>query len=275
MLESHETQKQIMLEVKSFSCPAYGKFCSDLQRQVTVRLEAELQNWRACFTSYVAVQRAYVEALEGWLSKFFIPDIEYYSRSRSSAPSYNRVGAPPLLIICHDWSNTTKKLPDRAVSLAMKGFIKATRVLWAKQGEELQQKRKVDGLAKELDRRVLDFQKAENKVLESKLSDKPEPDVRDRVEYLSGRKDLLDIFRKKLDVEKAKHQECMQETQRVTLNGFRNGLTSVFETLADFSKDCLKLYNELLMQNEKGKAAIETDGKPSWIESSQVEVDNR
>lgn len=276
MLASHETQKQIMSEVNSFSCPTYGKFCTDSQRQVTVRLEAELQHWRSCFTSYVAAQRAYVEALDGWLSKFFIPDIEYYSRSRSSAPPYNRLGAPPLLIICHDWSNSAMKLPDKSVSFAMKGFIKAMRVLWVKQGEEQQQKRKVDSLAKELDRRVLAFQKAENKVLETKLSDvKPEPDVRDRMEYLAGRKELLNMFRKKLDVEKAKHQECMQETQRVMLDGFRIGLTGVFEALTEFSKDCSKVYEELLAHNEKTKAAIEMEGRPSCIEGSQVDVDNR
>ncbi|XP_020262965.1 uncharacterized protein LOC109838940 [Asparagus officinalis] len=276
MLESHETQKQIMSEVKSFSCPAYGKFCSDSQRQVTVTLEGELKRWRSSFMAYVAAQREYVEALDGWLSKFFVPDVEYYSRCRSSSPSYNRLETPPLVIMCHDWANSTKKLPDKAVALAMKGFIKDIRVLWVRQGEEQQQKRKVDSLARELDKRVLAFQKAESKVLESKLSDlKPEPDVRDRMEYLTGRKELLDLFRKKLDAEKLKHHECVKETQRVTLDGFRGDLTRVFESLTEFSKDCLKLYDELLKNNDKTKEAIEMEGKPSCIGGSQVEVDNR
>ncbi|KAJ6827892.1 uncharacterized protein M6B38_365930 [Iris pallida] len=275
MLESHETQKEIMLEVRNYRCSAYGKFCSDSQRQVTVRLEAELRNWRTCFMSYVEAMRAYIDALDGWLSKFFVPDIEYYSRHRSSVPLHSTVGAPPLLVICHKWSDSLKKLPDKPVSYAMKGFIRNIRLLWLKQGEEQQQKRKVDSLAKELDRRVLAFQKTENKVLESKLCDfNPEPDVREKVDYLAGRRDLLDMFRKKLDIEKAKHHNSMQETQRVRLDGFKEGFVGIFESLTEFSKDCVKLYNELLVHNEKA-LADEAEKNPSFIVGSQVEEGNR
>ncbi|XP_026665012.1 protein ROLLING AND ERECT LEAF 2-like [Phoenix dactylifera] len=277
MLESHETQKQIMFEVNSFTCPAYGKFCNNAQRHATLKLEAELRNWRTCLVDYIAAQKAYVEALDGWLSKFIMPDVEFYSQARSSLPPY-RPGAPPLIMICHNWSTTLGKLPDKEVSCAMRRFIKSLKVLWAKQGEEQQQKRKVDTLAKELDRRILAFQRAENKVLESKLLEhKPELDVRQRVEYLSERKELLVTFRKKLESEKAKHHDCMQDTHEITLNGFKIGLAGIFESLTDFSKDSLKLYNELLMQNDKAKVAYEMTEKPSCIggSHSRMELDNR
>ncbi|KAG1361008.1 nitrate regulatory gene2 protein [Cocos nucifera] len=277
MLESHETQKQIMFEVNSFKCPAYGKFCNDAQHHATLRLVAELRNWRTCFVGYIAAQRAYVEALDGWLSKFIIPDVEFYSQARSSLPPY-RPGVPPLITICHNWLAILGKLPDKEVSCAMRRFIKSVRVLWAKQGEEQQQKRKVDTLAKELDCRILAFQRAENKVLESKLLEhKPELDVRQRVEYLSERKELLVTFRKKLESEKAKHHDCMQDTHEITLNGFKIGLAGLFESLTEFSRDSLKLYNELLMHNEKAKVAYEMTEKPSCIEGSHshMELDNR
>ncbi|KAK9286905.1 hypothetical protein L1049_015312 [Liquidambar formosana] len=170
MLESHETQNQILSEVKSFTCPSYGKFCNESHRLATLQLEAELQNWRACFTEYIAAQKAYVEALYGWLSKLVAPDVESHSRSRSSAPPY-RVNGPPLLVICHDWLASMEKLPDESVAFALKSFSKDLRALFVQQGEEQQQKRKVDSLAKELDRRVLTFQKAENRILESKISE--------------------------------------------------------------------------------------------------------
>lgn len=273
MLNSHERQKQIMASVGTFTCPSYGRYCSDSQRQVTKKLEEQLENWRACFKNYVAAQRSYVEALDGWLSKFFVPNIKYYTRTRSSVPSY-REGSSPLLSILREWLSSFRKFPDRAVSISMKGFINDMRSLYAKQGEEQQQKRKVDGLAKEFDQRIKTLQKAESRILEFKLSDlKPEPEVRDRVEFLAGRKELVDMSRQKLEAEKAKHQNCMQGTTQATLNGFKLGLGRVFESLTEFSRDSLNLYAELLMQVERTKVADSIImEKRSCIEDSKVEV---
>ncbi|KAG9442796.1 hypothetical protein H6P81_018650 [Aristolochia fimbriata] len=269
MLESHETQKLIMNEVKSFTSSTYGRFCGDPHRHATLQLETEIQNWRACFTAYIGAQRAYVESLGGWLSKFLVPEVEFYSRDKSSLHPY-RVGAPPLVVICHDWLNALEKVPDTSVAYTMKSFSRDVRALWAQQGEEQQQKRKVDNLAKELDRRVITFQRTEKRILESKISENTEPDVRQRVEYLAGRKDLLDMFRNRLDLEKAKHHDCMQETQRIILNGFQTGFTSIFESLSDFSKASVNMYNELVLYGEKTRA---TDEKPSCIEGSQKQVE--
>ncbi|KAL6346755.1 hypothetical protein AAG906_002871 [Vitis piasezkii] len=260
MLESHQTQNQILFEVKSFTCPSYGKFCNESHRLATLQLEAELLNWRACFGT-----------LHGWLSKFVVPEVEFCSRGRRSAPPC-RANGPPLLITCHDWLSSLQKLPDETVSRAMKSFGKDIKALWAHQGEEQQQKRKVDGLAKELDRRILAFQKAENRVLEFKLSEqKPEPDGQHQDEHLTEKRDLLDMFRRKLDVEKEKHHNCMQETQRVTLNGIQTGFSSVFESLTEFCKASLKMYNDLVNYSENAEKA----GNPSYIEGgSQVEEED-
>ncbi|XP_021286815.1 uncharacterized protein LOC110418417 [Herrania umbratica] len=267
MLESHETQNKILLEVKSFACPTYGKFCNDSHRLATLQLEAELQNWRACFKEYVAAQRAYIEALHGWLTKFLVPEVEFYSRGRSSAAPYGANG-PPLLVIFYHWLSSMEELPDKAVTFSLKCFSKDVRALWAQQGEEQQQKRKVDGMAKELDRRTMAFQKAETRFLESKLTDhKSEPEMEQRNEYLTEKKDQLDMFGKRLDVEREKHHKHMQETQRIILNGFQTGFSAVFESLIGFSSASLKMYNDLITRSENA----EKDGNLSYIEGSQVE----
>lgn len=272
MLESHETQNKILLEAKSFACPAYGKFCNDSHRLATLQLEAELQNWRACFTEYVVAQKAYVEALHGWLIKFLVPEVEFYSRGRTSAVQCRTVG-PPLLIICHDWLSSIENLPNKAVSFALKSFSKDVRDLWVQQGEEQQQKRKVDSLAKELDRRTLAFQKAETRFLESKLIEfKSEPDAenwnaKNRNDHFTEKKDQLDMFRKKLDIEKKKHLNYMQETQRITLNGFQTGFSTVFESLTEFSKASMKMYDDLVNYSENA-GKVENQ---SYIEGFQVE----
>ncbi|XP_006367871.1 uncharacterized protein [Solanum tuberosum] len=269
MLESHEIQNKIIFDVKSFTCPTYGKFCNDSHRLATVQLDVELQNWRARFQDYIAAQKAYVEALHGWLSKFAVPEVEFYSKSRSSTPAC-RANGPPLLMICHDWLSAMNKLPDRAVSVALKGCGKDVRALWVQQGEEQQQKRKVDSMSKELDRKTLAFQKVENKLYEFKLTDRSsEIEIDHRAEYLKERKDLLDNFRKRVDLEKEEHQKCMQETQRITLNGFQTGFCRVFESITEFSSAALKMYNELLSSGEMA----EKIGNPPSIECSQAGED--
>ncbi|KAG6711988.1 hypothetical protein I3842_05G083000 [Carya illinoinensis] len=269
MLESHETQNKILFEVRCFTCPTFGKFCNDTHRLATLQLEAELHNWRACLVEYVTAQKRYVEALHGWLAKFVVPEVEFYSRGRNSAAPY-RVDGPPLLVICRDWLASINKLPDKAVAFALKSFAKDVKALWVQQGEEQQQKRKVDSLAKDLDRRIMAFEKTESRFLESKFTDlKLETEEENRDEYLTDKKDQLDSWRRKLDVEKEKHHSCMQDTQRITLNGFQTGFSTVFESLMEFSKASQKMYNDLVTCSENTEKA----GNLSYIEGSMVEDD--
>ncbi|XP_057769217.1 protein ALTERED PHOSPHATE STARVATION RESPONSE 1-like [Salvia miltiorrhiza] len=261
MLESHEIQSKIIFEVTTFSSPSYGKFCNETHRLATLQLEAELRNWRSCFTEYVSAQKRYVEALFGWLSKFVAPEVEFYSRGRASAPPC-RLNGPPLLVLCHDWVESMNNLPEKAVSIAIRSCSKDVRVLWLQQGEELLQKRKVDSLSKELDRKTSAFRKAENRMLELRLSD-------EETGPLVEGKDALESLRRRADLEKEKHRSCMLETERMTLSGFKSGFVRVFETMTEFSRAALEMYNELMEVEKKG----ERFGKQSCIESS-TEVEN-
>ncbi|KAG8050392.1 hypothetical protein GUJ93_ZPchr0009g1659 [Zizania palustris] len=262
MVDSHETQRQIMFEVNSFTCPAYGKFCNDAQRHATLKLEAELRNWRSCFMIYVSAQKAYVEALDGWLSKFILTDTIRYSRGLSSITP-DRASAPPLVVICHDWYTTLLKFQNKRVAFTMRNFIRSVRVLWLKQGEEQQQKRKVDSLAKEMDKKITAYKRAENKVIETKLLEhRPEHDAKQRMEHLSEKKEMLNALRKRVESEKAKHHACMRDTHNVTLNGFKIGLASVFESLTEFSKDSVKLYEDILTNAEPKDSEKATEKRP-------------
>ncbi|XP_062081558.1 protein ALTERED PHOSPHATE STARVATION RESPONSE 1-like [Humulus lupulus] len=269
LLESHETQNKILIEVKKFTCPAFGKFSNESHWMATVQLQAELHNWRACFVEYVAAQKAYVEALHGWLTKFIVPEVEFYSRSKGSAVSC-RVNGPPLLMICHDWLASIEKLPEKSVAFALRSFTKDVKALLVQQGQEQLQKRKVDSLAKELDRRVLAFQKTEGRFLESKFIEHKESDAENPNEYLNEKKDQLDMLRRRLDVEKEKHHNLMLETQRITLNGFQTGFCTVFESLIEFSKASQNMYNDLVTDSENSEKA----GNMSYIEDTRVEQNN-
>ncbi|XP_078448241.1 protein ALTERED PHOSPHATE STARVATION RESPONSE 1-like [Wolffia australiana] len=231
MVEAHESQNRIMVQVKAFTSPAYGKFSTHLHRNATVQLLAEVQSWRACFQCYLVAQREYVEAVHGWLAKFLGPELGL---------------APGLVVLCRDWLAAVQRLPEAQVGDAMKSLARDLRALCRKQEEEQNQKRRVDAQAKELDKTEVSLQRAENRILEPKLSEaKAETDVWHRVEGLAEKKERIQAARDRLEAEKWKHRECMQATQRAALDGLRTGLANVFHSLADFSRDSLELYSSL------------------------------
>lgn len=171
-----------------------------------------------------------------------------------------------MLVICNDWLTSMDKLPDKAVTFAMKSFAKDVRALWVHQGEEQQQKRKVDSLAKQLDRRAQAFQKVESRFLEYKPTEEKESESEHGNEYFADKVDQLDRLRRKLDAEKEKHHKCMQETQRTTLNGFQSGFSTIFESLTEFSTASQKMYNDLVVCSENDEKA----GNRSYIEDSKA-----
>ncbi|CAN0845794.1 Protein ALTERED PHOSPHATE STARVATION RESPONSE 1 [Linum grandiflorum] len=275
MLECHETQNKILLQVKSFACPSAGKFCNDSHRLATLQLEAELLNWRMCFTDYVTASKAYVASLHCWLTKFLVPEVEFYSNARnrslnssSSVPCLSQAG-PPLLLICKNWLSAMDKLPETQVCYALKSFAKDVRALWVQQGQEQKQKRKVESLAKELDRRTLSFQKTETRLLETKLIEYNNhinkvgmEESENPFEQLAERKDELDLLQMKLEMERTKHHNHMQETSRITLSGFQTGFLSVFESLIEFSKGSMNMYNDIVVGNNQSSSG-KLESQPS------------
>lgn len=244
MLETHELQKKIMREIRSFSCPDHEKFCNDSHHLATLQLEAAIQNWYSCFSEYVSAQKAYVKSLHGWLSKFIDAETEYYYKGRSSLPPI-RFNGPTLMVICQSWLTSLERLPEKALKNAMKSLAKDIQALCVQQGEEQQQKRKVDGLTKEMNRKIHAFKRAEDKAL-IMPNHIAHSNLKDQVESFNEKKNQLDLFNKRIEMEKERYMSSVQETKRVMVKGFHMGFSSVFESLADFSRASVKVYADLV-----------------------------
>ncbi|KAK6946462.1 protein of unknown function DUF632 [Dillenia turbinata] len=143
MLESHKTQKKTLDNVTSFSFFDHQKSYNESQRMAALKVEAEFQNWHKCFDKYIAAQKAFVEVLHGWLSKFTTLDMDFNFNSQAKADS------PPLLKICSHWLLFMKRLPQDEVAFAMKTFEQHIRT-WIHQGEELVDSKKDKHLLDEL-----------------------------------------------------------------------------------------------------------------------------
>ncbi|KAJ0753483.1 hypothetical protein HanPI659440_Chr09g0336331 [Helianthus annuus] len=225
MMESHKAQSRIMFEVKSFPC---ADPTNDKSRHLaTLQLEAEIQNWQVCFSGYISSLEAYVEALTHWAY-----------RTTAGDPDVNTT--PLVFAICRDWSTVIKNLPDQAVTFAMKRFAKDLRTLWAHQETEHQQKRKVDRLVAESAKRVAGLEREERNVVNYKSMN-----VKNKVDVLVEKKAQLDVFTNMVEIEKAKHKACVEETRRIVLVGFQTGFSSVFDSLTEFSKVCVRKYNDV------------------------------
>ncbi|KAJ4962473.1 hypothetical protein NE237_022412 [Protea cynaroides] len=112
MTECHRTQKQTIDEAKLLLAGTPLKLAEQKHNEISptashrlagsaVNLETELRNWKACFESWIAAQRSYVNALTGWLLRGVrsASDISKlpFSPRRSG-------GTPPIFGICIQWS---------------------------------------------------------------------------------------------------------------------------------------------------------------------------
>ncbi|CAA3016903.1 Hypothetical predicted protein [Olea europaea subsp. europaea] len=120
MLECHHSQYMtisLAYILKSFS----GAPCRETQKQIMNQLQGEVEYFRLSFTDWINRYTSYVEALNSWLQNCILQPRERYKGRRAFSP--RRVLAPPIIVLCRDWSAGIKSLPAREVSNAIKAFL--------------------------------------------------------------------------------------------------------------------------------------------------------
>ncbi|XP_039028049.1 protein ROLLING AND ERECT LEAF 2-like [Hibiscus syriacus] len=103
MAECHQAQKRTLDEAKLLLAGAPSKLEAKRQSSLSAaaNLEAELRNWRACFETWIASQRSYLQALSGWLLRCLRSDPD-----TSKLPFSPRRSSWTLAIfgLCIQWS---------------------------------------------------------------------------------------------------------------------------------------------------------------------------
>ncbi|CAI9777635.1 unnamed protein product [Fraxinus pennsylvanica] len=120
MLECHHSQYMtisLAYHVKSFTGAPRG----ETQKQIMNQLQGEVEYFRLSFTDWINRYVSYVEALNSWLQNCILQPRERYKGRRAFSP--RRVLAPPIIVLCRDWSAGIKSLPAREVSNAIKAFL--------------------------------------------------------------------------------------------------------------------------------------------------------
>ncbi|KAM5565271.1 protein ALTERED PHOSPHATE STARVATION RESPONSE 1 [Rosa sericea] len=140
MLECHKLQNQAIAEAKGLDVIASKiKYSNDDHLETVIQLKIELQNWNLCFSNWIITQKGCVKALNGWLLRCLLYEPE--ETQDGAVPfSPGRMGAPPVFVICNQWSRAMDRLSEKEVIEAIQGFQTSIDLLLEQQNVALQQR---------------------------------------------------------------------------------------------------------------------------------------
>ncbi|KZV44493.1 hypothetical protein F511_38146 [Dorcoceras hygrometricum] len=119
MLECHHSQYitiSLAYHAKSAAVPL-----GETQRQIISQLQDEVEYFGLSFTNWINSYTSYIEALNSWLQNCILQPRERHKGRRAFSP--RRYLAPPIFVLCRDWSAEIKALPSQEVSDAVKAFL--------------------------------------------------------------------------------------------------------------------------------------------------------
>lgn len=120
MLECHHSQ-YITISLAYHSRSSTGTPRGDTRKQVLAQLQEEVECFGLSFADWVNSLTSYVEALNSYLQNCIqLPQ----ERTRNRRPfSPRRLLAPPIFVLCRDWSAGLKGLPSDQLSNDIKTFL--------------------------------------------------------------------------------------------------------------------------------------------------------
>ncbi|KAJ1398644.1 hypothetical protein SESBI_30969 [Sesbania bispinosa] len=137
MLECHHAQ-YITISLAYHSRSSTGTLKGDARREIMSQLLEEIEFFGLSFANWINSHTSYVEALNGWLQNCILQPRE---RSKSRRPfSPRRVLAPPIFVLCRDWSAGIKALPSEELSQAIRNFMSDLHHLMEQQNDQLLKK---------------------------------------------------------------------------------------------------------------------------------------
>ena len=233
MLECHSSQCLAIREARGLGPIGSGKKLNDGHLETTLQLEHELINWTFRFSTWISAQKGYVRALNKWLLKCLLYEPE--ETPDGIVPfSPGRIGAPPIFVICNQWSQALENISEREVVESMRIFTTSVLQTWEQDKIEMRQRMVAN---KDLEKQVKNLDRKDQKIQkEIQALDK-------KVLLASGDGDGLSV---------AGQIVYQSDTRNSTLQG---SLQRIFEAMERFTDSSTKVYEELLQRNEEERLA--------------------
>lgn len=234
MLECHRNQYQAVREAKGLGPIGAGKKLSDSHVRATLELGHELIRWTAAFSSWISAQKGYVRALNNWLLKCLLYEPE--ETDDGVAPfSPSRIGAPPVFVICNQWSQALEGISEKEVVHSMRVFTMSVIHIWEQDKLEMRQRMMEN---KDMEKKVRNLDREDQKIQkEIQALDK-------KTVLVSGEGDGLSVG-----------QIVYQSDTRSS--SLQSSLLHIFEAMEKFMANSMRAYEELLQRSEEQRVRQE------------------
>nr|XP_040260497.1 protein ROLLING AND ERECT LEAF 2 [Aegilops tauschii subsp. strangulata] len=236
----HETQNEIVQQVRGLVDNSMAESTSDLHRLATRDLEAAVSAWHSNFNRLIKYQREYIRSLYGWL-KLTLFQVDSITPQEAHASLISR----ELTTFCDEWKQALDRLPDAVASEAIKSFVNVIHVIYTKQAEEMKIKKRTETYSKELEKKTNSLRAIEKKYYQSYSlvglglpgsgRDGIEGHTFDARDPLSEKKTEIAQCRRKVEDEITRHAKAVEVTRSMTLNNIQTGLPGMFQAIAGFS----------------------------------------
>ncbi|KAL5716161.1 hypothetical protein ACHQM5_017889 [Ranunculus cassubicifolius] len=235
MYECHQVQNHIAQQLKHLNNHPSVKPTTDYHRQSTTQLEAEVGGWYMSFCNLLKTQREYVQILNRWIQLTdFLVDGEQ-----------ERDGLSIVQQLCEHWMLAMDHLPDKVAAEAIKSFLSVIHSIVMQQSEEQMLQKKSERLEKKLEREI---------DLLNEMEKKSETNIDSPNHPLAVKRAKIELFKKRVEDEKAKHLNSVQLSHTMTLNNLQKSLPNVFQALTAFSSSCVQTFEAINSHSKKGSS---------------------
>lgn len=221
--------------------------------RVTLELQMELRTWCSHFSNWIKTQKSFVDSLNGWLLMCLSHEPEV--TPDGIVPfSPGRIGAPPIFVVCNDWSQAMETISETEVANAMSNFASSLQQLCEKQDDERRQRLKAEYASSDFERRLRTLRMARGKMEHDHeaMSDKTGGSLVPSESGVSPQDDLkvdLESMRSKLEEERTKHKEAAKLVHRAASGSLEVGLVPIFEALDSFTSKVVEAYTHVRIKD--------------------------
>lgn len=237
MSECHRIQCHAISAAKNLDSILSFPRLSDSHLESTKDLEIRLLDWMTSFTAWVAAQRNFIKMLNRWLVK----GLNYVEEVTEDGPipfSPGRLGAPPIFVICNQWSNSMEMIKETEVISAIRDLANNVYQLLERHRFERRQSlmANADGMDRDL-----------------KSMDRDEQEMKKEIE----------IRNRKLEMISGAQAGALEAVQNAEIGSLQLSLKHVFEALEHFTASLAKIYEDLNAQSEEEKERLKEKSKVS------------
>jgi hypothetical protein len=233
VLKCHEKQLLAIQDSKIHQMKAMTISQSGVASEASRELERELTKWKRCFNKWISSQKSCVEALNGWLKKWF-PEVEAPEvDTTDGVPPFSpgRLGAPPVFIISNDWFQAIEMVSKTDALRAIDHFSKLVHEYKKSLEEEQRQKRKADHASRDYNRKSEVLQE------ELGLSTMENPHYRHDDRVMD-----LERLRKRRDEERTSHEKILNHAHVAASATLPIGLVPVMQQITSFFQKNQQVY---------------------------------